>query len=105
MPLYDTLLDAWRQVLVDSRTEVDLGGIRAPVRRTRSAGLRMVTFAYEGHPIEGIEQNPETRSRWAQLAREGKTIMQFKCGGRYFANVCDGTVMRYPAWASLGLPE
>jgi len=105
MPLYDTLLDVWRQALVDGQPEVDVNGTRIAVRRTRSAGLRTVVFSYDGHPIEGIEQNPETRSRWAQLAREGKAIMQFKSGGRYFANVCEGTVMRYPAWASLGLPD
>lgn len=104
MPLYDTLLDVWRTVLVDQASSVDIQGSSVAVTRTRSAGLRMVVFVYDGHRIEGIEQNPETRSRWAELAREGKAIMQFKCNGRYFANVCDGDVMRYPAWTSLDLP-
>lgn len=105
MPLFDVLLDVWRQALVEGAASVDVGGVPSAVERTRSSHLRMVSFTYEGHRCEGIEQNPETNSRWAQLAREGKVIMQFKCRGRYFANVCEGSVMRYPAWSSLGLPD
>jgi len=41
------------------------------------------------------EQNPETKSRWAQLAREGKKVMQFLSGGRYVANVVDGKATVY----------
>ena len=33
------------------------------------------------------EQNPETKSRWAQMAREGKRVMYFLSEGRYIANV------------------
>jgi hypothetical protein len=53
----------------------------------------------------GIEQNPATKSRWAALAREGSRIMQFRCQGRYVANVCEGKLLRYPAWTALALPE
>ena len=45
--------------------------------------------------ITGIEQNPETGSRWAQLAREGKKVMQFLRNGRYAAVVVDGQVFTY----------
>jgi hypothetical protein len=39
-----------------------------------------------------LEQNPETKSRWAKRAREGKKIMQFLEGGKYIAVVVDGEV-------------
>ena len=45
--------------------------------------------------IDGIEQNPETGSRWALLAREGKRIMQFSLERRYIGNVAEGELVRY----------
>jgi len=45
--------------------------------------------------LRGLEQNPNTKSRWAQLAREGKKIMQFLNEGRYIANVIDGKAQFY----------
>jgi hypothetical protein len=54
-----------------------------------------VDFIFEGNEIRGLEQNPETKSRWAQLARSGKTVMQFLSDGRYVANVVDGKVTLY----------
>jgi hypothetical protein len=40
--------------------------------------------------LRGLEQNPETKSRWAAMARAGKKVMQFLEGGRYLAVVVDG---------------
>ena len=48
---------------------------------------------FEGKEIRGLEQNPQTKSRWAQLARSGKKVMQFLSEG-YVANVVDGKVTR-----------
>jgi hypothetical protein len=31
--------------------------------------------------------------------------MQFRCKGRYIANVCEGKLFRYPAWTALALPD
>jgi hypothetical protein len=31
--------------------------------------------------------------------------MQFRCKGRYVGNVCEGKLLRYPAWTSLALPD
>jgi len=76
-----------------------------PVERTRGAGLKVVSFRFAGRTIEGIEQNPATKSRWAKLAQAGKLVMQFSSSQRYFANVCDGVVTRYPAWTALQLPD
>lgn len=103
--LGELLVDVWGQVLERGSAQVTIDGRRVRVGRTRSQGLRTVAFVYQEHLIEGIEQNPAKASRWAQLAREGKRIMQFSCRHRYFANVCEGALLRYPAWEGLGLPE
>lgn len=61
-------------------------------------GLDMLKCDYhhlEGNPIRGLEQNPETKSRWAQMARDGKKVMQFLREGRYVANVVDGKASLY----------
>jgi hypothetical protein len=52
--------------------------------------LRQVDFMFDGSEIRGLEQNPNTKSRWAQMARSGKKVMQFLSEGRYVANVVDG---------------
>lgn len=103
--LGEVMVSVWRQTLADGRAEVEVGGRRYPVGRTRNQRLRVVGFAYREALVEGIEQSPETNSRWAKLAREGRRIMQFSSRGRYIANVCDGRLTRYPAWRSQGLPE
>jgi hypothetical protein len=54
-----------------------------------------VDFQFQGHALRGLEQNPETSSRWAGLAREGKNVMQFLSGRRYIAAVVDGRVQFY----------
>ena len=72
-----------------------LGMDRYPVRLTPKRGLRQVDFVFDGKEIRGLEQNPQTKSRWAQLARSGKKVMQFLSGGRYVANVVDWKVTRY----------
>jgi hypothetical protein len=105
MTLSEALVAVWRQSIVERATEVEVDHHRFTVGATRAKGLTCVSFSFGGHAIEGIEQNPETASRWAKLAREGKRIMQFSSRRRYFANVCEGAITRYPTWASLGLPE
>jgi hypothetical protein len=57
--------------------------------------LRQVDFAFDGQELRGLEQNPETRSRWAQMARAGNKVMQFLSRGRYLAVVVDGKVTPY----------
>jgi hypothetical protein len=49
-----------------------------------------VDFRLEDKEFRGLEQNPDTKSRWAKMAREGKKVMQFLDGGRYVAIVADG---------------
>ena len=98
LTLGETLVEVWRQILVEGREEVELAGQKCRVTRTRNKRLRAVSFAEGDRRIEGIEQNPETNSRWAGLARAGSRVMQFSYRGRYIANVCDGTLTRYPSW-------
>ncbi len=105
MTLATALVNVWKQVMVDGAAEVDVDGARQPVGRTRNKGLKTVGFRYEGVTIEGIEQNPETASRWAKLAQSGQRILQFRAKGKYIANVCEGRLTRYPSWKALGLPD
>jgi hypothetical protein len=95
MTFEQAVKSVWRQTLVDGSDRIDLGGREYPVRRTSLSGLRQIDFRFEGRELRGIEQNPKTKSRWAQLARAGKRVMQFLEGGRYVAVVVDGKVIRY----------
>jgi hypothetical protein len=90
-----TLVDVWRQVLVENATVVVVGPKHYSVRVTPRKSLRQVDFLFDGNEIRGLEQNPETKSRWAQLARSGKKVMQFLSEGRYVANVAGGKMTRY----------
>lgn len=90
-----TLIEVWRQALVEDAKSIKLGADGFPVRRTPKRGVRQVDFVFDGNEIRGLEQNPQTKSRWAQLARSGKKVMQFLCEGRYVANVVDGRVTLY----------
>jgi len=54
-----------------------------PNPRTSACQLREVDFQFEGQKFRSLEQNPKTASRWAQLARQGKKVMQFLQQRRY----------------------
>jgi hypothetical protein len=98
----ETLIEVWPQSLVENAPVVELDGTRYPVRRTPKRRLRQVDFVFDGNEIRGLEQNPETKSRWAQMARSGKKAMQFLSEGRYVANVVDGKVTPYGGRAEEG---
>lgn len=89
------LIEVWRQALAENAKTVVLGSELYPVRRTPKRGLRQVDFVFDGREIRGLEQNRETKSRWAQMARSGKKVMQFLSEGRYVANVVNGKVTLY----------
>lgn len=91
----ETVLSVWRQALVDSAKRVTVGGDSYPVRRTAKHKLAQVDFEFDGTPVRGLEQNPQTKSRWAQLARKGSKVMQFLSGGRYVAVVYGGKITHY----------
>ena len=89
------LIEVWQQALIENAKIVLLGSERYPVRLTPKRRLRQVDFMFDGNKIRGLEQNPETKSRWAQMARSGAKVMQYLIGGRYVANVVDGKVHLY----------
>lgn len=89
------LIEVWTQTLVNDANEVHLGNESFPVRRTPKQGLRQVDFRFDGEEFRGLEQNPATKSRWAQMARSGQKVMQFLSAGRYIANVAGGNLHLY----------
>src|SRR5436309_12317006 len=93
--LEETLTSVWRQALVEDAKSVTLEERSFPIRRTARSRLREVDFQFEGQELRGLEQNPETASRWAQLARKGRKVMQFLEQRRYVAVVVDGKVQFY----------
>jgi hypothetical protein len=93
--LEETLISVWRQAVVEGSRTVTVEDGNFPLRRTSRSRLREVDFQFQGHSLRGLEQNPETGSRWARLAREGKKVMQFLSGRRYIAVVADGKVQLF----------
>ena len=91
----EVLVSVWRQALVDRAKYVELGDEKYPVRETSRRRLKQVDFRFDGHEFRGLEQNPDTKSKWAAMARDGKKVMQFLDGGRYVAVVVDGKMKTY----------
>ena len=91
----DVIISVWRQTLVQNEKIVELADKHYFVKRTSRHRFRQVDFTFDGQELRGLEQNPETRSRWAQLAREGKKVMQFLRNGHYVAVVVDGQIFTY----------
>jgi len=93
--LDEAMLSVWRQSLIEQASIVRLGEETYSVRRTAKHKLAQVDFTLDGEPLRGLEQNPRTVSRWAQMARKGAKVMQFLSGGRYIAVVVDGKITHY----------
>jgi hypothetical protein len=89
------LLSVWQQSLIDKKKTVDLDGDTYPVRQTSKSKLKQIDIRFEDRDLRGLEQNPNTKSSWAKMAREGKRVMQFLEDGRYIAVVVDGKVHQY----------
>jgi hypothetical protein len=93
--LANAFIGVWRQAMEEQAPAVELEGKSYAVKRTSKHRLRQVDFAADGKEFRALEQNPETASRWAKLAREGKKVMQFLHQGRYLAAVVDGKLIEY----------
>ena len=91
----EALLSVWRQTLVEGAKRVRIGDDSYAVRRTAKSKLAQVDFEVAGEPVRGLEQNPATGSRWAEMARKGAKVMQFLQNGRYIAAVSDGKLTRF----------
>ena len=89
------LLSVWRQALLEGKKRVHLSEGSYPVQHTSKNKLSQVDFDFLGQRIRGLEQNPATGSRWAELARKGAKVMQFLIGGRYIAAVADGRITHF----------
>ena len=94
--LEDALLSVYGQALGEHKKTIVLESKTFPVRLTAKRKLKQVDFQFDGRELRGLEQNPETKSRWASMARSGKNVMQFLERGKYIAVVADGTVHLYP---------
>jgi hypothetical protein len=89
------MVSVWRQTLDENLNLVELDGARFPVQRTQRRRLRQVDFVVGAQSLRGLEQSPETRSKWAAMARDGQKVMQFLSGGLYIGNVADGNLTLY----------
>ena len=93
--LDEALLSVWRQALVERKKRVLLGDDSYPVHHTAKSKLAQIDFDFAGQRIRGLEQNPATASRWAQLARKGAKVMQFLINGRYVAAISDAKITHF----------
>jgi len=91
----DAFLSVWRQALVEQKKIVTVGNSTFSVRRTAKHRLAQIDFEVDGVEFRGLEQNPQTKSRWAKMAREGAKVMQFLRAGRYVGVVADGVLKHY----------
>jgi hypothetical protein len=93
--LETVLVSVWQQSLIDKKKTVDLDDKSYAVRQTTKSKLKQIDFSFKDRELRGLEQNPNTKSRWAKLAREGKAVMQFLDHGKYIAVVVDGKTHMY----------
>jgi hypothetical protein len=93
--LDEALLSVWRQALVERKKRVRVGEDSYPVQHTAKSKLAQVDLEFAGQRIRGLEQNPATASRWAELARKGAKVMQFLINGRYIAAISDGKITHF----------
>src|SRR5260370_13843328 len=75
--LDEALLSVWRQALVERKRRVHLSDDSYPVQSTAKRKLAHVDFEFPVHRIRGLQQNPTTASRCAELARQAAHVMQF----------------------------
>lgn len=83
-------LDAVSTGAISVAFEKLFGGGRGVSKFTQS-GLRYVKL--DAHGTLLIEQNPNKKSEWAKLAREGKRVAWVMRDGAYLARVVDGEVV------------
>jgi hypothetical protein len=88
-------ISVWRQALLEQKKIVSVGEATFPVRRTSKNRLAQIDFQVNGIDFRALEQNSQTKSRWAKMAREGAKIMQFLRAGRYVGVVVDGVLKHY----------
>jgi hypothetical protein len=93
--LEEICLAIWRQVLLEEKKVVAVTNDTFSVLITPKQKLKQINFQWDGRNFRGLEQNPDTKSRWAAMARSGQKVMQFLEDGRYVAVVADGKFIPY----------
>ena len=83
--LREKALTAHEGIFNDLET-IEVDGETYHMDYTSRKGLRL--FKIEGYSY--LEQNPDTGSNWAEMAREGHQIMWVLKGRKYLAQVRDG---------------
>ncbi len=81
--------DAQGEKLILVHAEKLFGGGRG-VKRTARSKLRYVELDDAGTIL--IEQNPNKKSEWAQLAQKNRRVAWVMRNGEYLARVVDGEV-------------
>lgn len=91
----DTLASVAQQMMAGNSVEV--AGKVSQVRRTSANRLRTVAFEHDGRQYQAIEQNPDKPSRWGEMARHGRQVVQFKDVelNKFVAVSVDGKVQIY----------
>jgi len=97
MTFEEAIIAVWHQSLVENAKIVNLDGDEFPVRSTAKQKLKQVDFRFDGRDFRALEQNSNTKSRWAAMARKGQDVMQFLDGGKYVAVVANGKAHLYPS--------
>ena len=82
--------------------EVAANVMTTPQSRTPVQLLRKTVFKDAGVNIAAIEQNVNTGSYWASLAKAGRQVVQFRpeSGGPYIGVAVDGKVTLYNGQAA-----
>jgi hypothetical protein len=93
--LEEIFIAVTEQVLVQNRKIITVAGDTFSVIATPRHKLKQINFRFDGREFRGLQQNPETKSRWAEMARSGKKVMQFLEAGRYLAVVADGKLISF----------
>src|ERR1700730_3898271 len=93
--LEEVFLAVWRQALLEEKKVVVVADDTFAVLITPKQKQKQVNFQLDGRNFRGLEQNPDTKSRWAAMARSGQKVMQFLEDGRYVAVVVDGQFIPY----------
>ena len=76
MTFEEAALSVWRQSLVEMARVVNLEGDEFPVRSTAKQKLKQVDFRFDGRDCRALEQNPNTKSRWAAMVWNGPGFSQ-----------------------------
>jgi hypothetical protein len=67
-----------------------------PSSRTSKLGLGKETVNINGQRLIAIQQNPNKNSAWGALARQGKSVIQYKdTNNKYIGVSVDGVFTKY----------